>query len=84
MLATDLAASADPSERSVMDLNEDIRSIDELRKDPTQVLSTLHRTRRPVIITVDGEPDAIILSAKLFENKMTAMKAAVDLATATG
>lgn len=65
-----------------MDLHEDIRSIDELQKDPTQVLSTLHRTRRPVIITVDGEPDAIILSAKLFENKMTAMKAAVELAAA--
>ena len=63
-----------------MDLREDIRSVDELRKDPAKVLSTLHRTRRPVIITVDGEPDAIILSAKLFGDKMTAMKAAVELA----
>ena len=65
-----------------MDLREDIRSIDELRSHPRDVLSTVHRTRRPVIITVDGQPDVIILSAKLFENKMTAMKAAVEMAIA--
>ena len=65
-----------------MNLREDIRSVDELKKDPNKVLSALRRSRRPVIITVDGEPDAIILSAKLFEDKMTAMKAAVELAGA--
>jgi hypothetical protein len=63
-----------------MDLIKDIRSIEEVEAAPRSVLSTVHRTRRPLIVTVDGEPDVIVLPAESLSSKMTAMKAAVELA----
>ena len=63
-----------------MDLAEDIRSIEDLVDTPREVLSVVHRTGRPLIITVDGQPDVIILPAERFSSKMTGMRAAVELA----
>lgn len=65
-----------------MDLIEDIRSIEDLVAAPREVLATVHRTRRPLIITVDGRPDVIVLPAETFSSKMTAMQVAVELANA--
>ena len=65
-----------------MDLVEDIRSIEDLVADPRGVLATVHRTHRPLIITVDGQPDVIVLPAETFSSKMTAMQTAVELANA--
>ena len=63
-----------------MDLTEDIRSIEELARAPREVISTVHRTGRPLIITVDGQPDVIILPAETFSSKIMAMNVAVELA----
>jgi len=65
-----------------MDLMEDIRSIEDLVDAPREVLSTVHRTGRALIITVDGQPDVIVVPAESLPTKMTAMKAAVELAGA--
>ena len=65
-----------------MDLIEDIRSIEDLVAAPREVLATVHRTHRPLIITVDGRPDVIVLPAETFSSKMTAMQVAVELANA--
>ena|GEM_PF-5263515 len=65
-----------------MDLVEDIRSIEDLAAAPREVLATVHRTHRPLIITVDGQPDVIVLPAETFSSKMTAMQTAVELANA--
>ncbi|MCP4590517.1 MAG: type II toxin-antitoxin system Phd/YefM family antitoxin [bacterium] len=64
-----------------MNLMEDIRSIDDLEFDTREVLATVHRTGRPLIVTVDGRPDVVILPAEKLPTKMTAMRAAVELAT---
>ena len=39
----------------------DRRSLSELRQNPRAVLQRLHRTQRPVLITVDGTPKAVLL-----------------------
>jgi PHD/YefM family antitoxin component YafN of YafNO toxin-antitoxin module len=65
-----------------MNLIQDIRSIEDVETAPRAVLSAVHRTRRPLIVTVDGQPDVIVLPAESLSSKMTAMKAAVELAGA--
>ena len=65
-----------------MNLMEDIRSIEDLEATPREVLSTVHRTGRPLIITVDGQPDVVVLPAETLSSKMTAMRVAVELASA--
>ena len=38
-----------------------VRSIEELKADPERVLSYLRRTGKPVLITDNGEPQAVLL-----------------------
>lgn len=48
-------------------ITEDIRSITDLKRNMREVLDQTHRTLRPVILTVNGKADAVLLSAKTFE-----------------
>lgn len=54
-------------------ITEDIKPVSELKKKTRQVLAQVHRTGRPVVITVNGRPDAVLLDAEVFERKLKAM-----------
>ena len=63
-----------------MDLCEDICTAEDLKRDPTGVFRKLHQTQRPMLVTVDGRPEVIMLSADLFPTIKTALEAACELA----
>jgi len=44
------------------------------------VFNQLHRTGRPVIVTVNGRPDVVLLDAAVFERKLKALNLAGLLA----
>lgn len=46
---------------------EDICSITDLKRNTRDVLDQVHRTKRPVILTVNGRADLVLLDAKTFE-----------------
>ncbi len=48
-------------------ITEDIRSITELKRNTNAVLNQIHKTKRPVILTVNGKAEAVILDAKEYE-----------------
>lgn len=56
------------------------RSLPELRQNPQAVLQRLHRTRRPVLITVDGTPEAVLLDLGQFAAQMRVRRLADLLA----
>lgn len=58
----------------------DIKSISELKKQTREVFQQLHRTGRPVIVTVNGRPDVVLLDAAVFERKLKALNLAELLA----
>ncbi len=60
---------------------EDICSVGELCVDAEKLVAKARETRRPIVITLAGEPAAILLSTELFPTKETALKAACELAT---
>ncbi|HUU84297.1 MAG TPA: type II toxin-antitoxin system prevent-host-death family antitoxin [Phycisphaerae bacterium] len=62
-----------------MDVGEDILSLDDLVRDPKPILRKLRATGRPMVITVDGDPEAVLLSTELLPTKKTAIKAACEL-----
>ena len=45
-------------------LTEDIRSVAELERNTQQILDDMHKTGRPVILTVNGKADAVLIDAK--------------------
>lgn len=65
-----------------MNINEDIRPASELKKNAEQILDQLHKTGRPVILTVNGKADAVLLDAKIFEKHLKASNLARLLAPA--
>ncbi|MDF1577089.1 MAG: type II toxin-antitoxin system Phd/YefM family antitoxin [Desulfurivibrionaceae bacterium] len=48
-------------------ITEDIRSITELKRNTNAVLDQVHRTKRPVILTVNGKAEAVLVDAKEYE-----------------
>lgn len=42
----------------------------------------MHSTSRPIIVTVNGKPDAVLLDQEVFERKLKALNLAVLLAEA--
>ncbi len=51
-------------------ITQDIKSVTDLKKRTNEIFSQIHRTGRPVIITVNGRPDAVLIDAKIFEKKL--------------
>ena len=63
-----------------IDIVEDIKSVTELKTHAREVLEQVHRTRRPVIITVNGKPDVVLIEAAEYERQQRALNLAGLLA----
>lgn len=48
-------------------ITEDIRSITDLKRNTTSVLEQIHKSKRPVVLTVNGKAEAVLINAKEFE-----------------
>ena len=48
-------------------ITQDIRSITDLKRNTTAVLEQIHETKRPVILTVNGKAEAVLVDAGEYE-----------------
>ncbi len=55
-------------------ITEDIWSINDLARDANSMLDQIHKTKRPVILTVNGKAKAVIVDAKEYEKMTSAFK----------
>ena len=53
-------------------LTEDIRSVTELKRNTRAIFNHLHQTGRPIVLTVNGKADAVMIEAKTFEKYLKA------------
>ena len=51
----------------MLSITEDIRSITDLKRKTNSVLEQIHKTKRPVVLTVNGKAEAVLMDAKEFE-----------------
>jgi prevent-host-death family protein len=61
-----ISASLDPA-ISQFSPSEDIRSVTELKRSTREILDHLHATGRPVILTVNGKADSVLLDVRAYE-----------------
>jgi prevent-host-death family protein len=64
-------------EKMPISITEDIRSITDLKRNTSSVLAQIHKTKRPVILTVNGKAEAVLIDAKEYEkitNAFTLLK----------
>ncbi len=65
-----------------MNLAEDIKSVTDLKRNTREVLEQLHKTKRPVVLTVNGKADAVIMDVDVYEKHLKAANLARLLAPA--
>jgi len=57
---------------SQMSPSEDIRSVTDLKRNTRDILDHLHATGRPVILTVNGRADSVLLDVRVYEKYLQA------------
>ncbi|MEI7648471.1 MAG: type II toxin-antitoxin system Phd/YefM family antitoxin [Methanomicrobiales archaeon] len=62
--------------------SEDIRSVTDLKRHTRDILDHLHLTGRPIILTVNGRADSVLLDVKVYEKHFQAGNLAKLLAPA--
>lgn len=63
-------------------INQDIRSVTDLKRNTKGILEQIHETGRPVVITVNGKPDCVIVDSKIYEEQLKAQNLSKLLAIA--
>ena len=62
-------------------INQDIRSLSEVRNDMANFIKQVHDTKRPVIITQHGKGVAVLLDANEFEAMQEKIELLSDIQT---
>jgi prevent-host-death family protein len=65
-----------------INLAEDIRSVTDLKRKTRDILDQIHNTKRPVVLTVNGRADAVIMDVEVYEKQLKAANMARLLAPA--
>jgi len=55
-----------------INLAEDIRSVTDLKRNTRDILDQIHKTKRPVVLTVNGRADAVIMDVEVYERQLNA------------
>lgn len=65
-----------------LSISEDIKSVSDLKKKTNEIFRQMHHTGRPIIVTVNGKPDAVLLDVEVFERKLKSLNLGMLLAEA--
>lgn len=65
-----------------INLAEDIRSVTDLKRNTREVLDQVHATGRPVVLTVNGRADAVLMDVAVYEKQLRAANLSRLLAVA--
>jgi prevent-host-death family protein len=51
-------------------LTEDVKTVSEVKQNLRAVLGQIRDTGRPVVVTVNGKPDAVLIDVETYERKL--------------
>ncbi len=63
-----------------MNIIRDIQSVSVFKRDASKILKQLKKTKQPVILTVNGKADAVIMDAESYQNLVEAKEYAETVA----
>jgi len=67
---------------SQISFTEDIRSVTELKRNTREILDQLHATGRPIVLTVNGKANSVLMDVHVYEKHIQAVNLARLLAPA--
>lgn len=56
----------------MLHLTQDMRTVTELKRNTREILDQTHKTGRPIVLTVNGRANAVILDVQTYEKKLIA------------
>ena len=56
-----------------LSLTDDVKTVSEVKKNLRAVLEQLRNTGRPVVVTVNGKPDAVLIDVETYERKLKSL-----------
>ncbi len=56
-----------------LNITEDIRSVTDLKRNANGILKQLHDSRRPMVLTVNGKAEAVLLDAAEYDKMAHAL-----------
>lgn len=65
-----------------LSISEDIKTVSDLKKNTNEIFKQMHSTGRPIVVTVNGKPDAVLMDVNVFEKKIKALNLGLLLAPA--
>ena len=65
-----------------LSISKDIKSVSDLKKKTNEIFKQMHDTGRPIIVTVNGRPDAVLLDVEVFEKRLNSLNLGLLLAEA--
>ena len=63
-------------------ITEDFATVSDLKKNTRKIFEHLHNTGRPLIVTINGKPDVVLLDAAIFERTVKTLNLSTLLLTA--
>lgn len=61
---------------------EDFKSVSDLKKKTSEIFKQIRHTGRPVFITVNGKPSAVLIDIDVFEKKFKVLNLGILLSEA--
>jgi prevent-host-death family protein len=62
-----------------LSLTEDVKTVSELKKNLRAVFQQIHQTGRPIVVTVNGKPDVVLVDATMFQHQLRVLNLAALL-----
>ena len=56
-----------------LSLTEDVKTVSEVKQNLRAVLGQIRDTGRPVVVTVNGKPDAVLIDVDTYERKLKSL-----------
>ncbi len=56
-----------------LSLTEDVKTVSEVKQNLRAVLAQIRDTGRPVVVTVNGKPDAVLIDVDTYERKLKSL-----------
>ncbi|MFH0919889.1 MAG: type II toxin-antitoxin system Phd/YefM family antitoxin [Fibrobacterota bacterium] len=56
-----------------LSVTDDIRSITDLKRHTNDILGQIHKTGRPVVLTINGKAEAVLMDAREFDKLSAAV-----------
>jgi prevent-host-death family protein len=63
-----------------LDFSDHTKSVSDLKRNTHQILEQVRKTKRPILLTLEGKADAVLIDAKTYQRQVKAMNLARLLA----